>query len=118
MEAGEIDNSILDLNTEDLPTGTTGYTSLTGVSALAGLSPLQPASSVGLQFVQPTIPQPRFAAFLTVLVSTTSSSVFFKMPSVSQEPLFLQLWIYTANGLSRRNQIQHTEWSLSPQIFK
>ena len=23
-----------------------------------------------------------------------------------------------ADGLSRRNQIQHTEWSLSPQIFK
>ena len=33
-ESGEIDDSILDLNTEDQPTGTTGYTSTTGLSPL------------------------------------------------------------------------------------
>ena len=38
-EAGEIDDSILDLNPED---SGTGYVSPTGVSAPAGLSPLQP----------------------------------------------------------------------------
>ena len=93
-ESGETDDSILDLNTDDQPNDTTGYTSPTGVSAPAGLSPLQPASfSGGLKFVQPTIPPLRSAAFQTVLVSTTSSSVFFKMPapvkpSASQDPLF------------------------------
>ena len=95
LEAGEIDDSILDLNTEDqlTGTGTTGYTSPTGVSALTGLSPLQPASSSGgLQFVQTSIPPPRSAVFHTVPVSTTSA-VFFKAPAplqpfASQDPLF------------------------------
>ena len=92
-DPGEIDDSILDLNSEDQPTGTTRYISPTGVSAPAGLSSLQPASSSGgLQFVQPSIPPPRSAAFHTVLVSTTSA-VFFKMPvplkpSASQDLLF------------------------------
>ena len=60
-EAGEIDDSILDLNPED---SGTGYVSPTGVSAPAGLSPLQPASSTsGSQFIQPSMPPPRSAAF-------------------------------------------------------
>ena len=60
-EAGEIDDSILDLNSED---SSTEYVSPTGVSAPAGLSPLQPASSTsGSQFIQPSMPPLRSAAF-------------------------------------------------------
>ena len=62
QESGEINDSIFDLNTEDQPTGTTGYTFPTGVSAPAGLCPLQSASSSGaLQFVQPSFSPPRSA---------------------------------------------------------
>ena len=65
----------------------------TGVSAPAGLSPLQPASSTsGSQFIQPSMPPPRSAAFHKVPPSTTSS-VFFKTPApvkpnIVQDPLF------------------------------
>ena len=92
-EAGEIDDSILDLNTEDSGTGTTGYVSPTGVSAPAGLSPLQSTQNLpssGIQFVQPSVPPPRSAAFLTV---PTTSTVFFKTPAppkatIQQDPMF------------------------------
>ena len=92
-EAREIDDSILDLNTEDSGTGTTGYVSPTGVSAPAGLSPLQSTQNLpssGIQFVQPSVPPPRSAAFLTV---PTTSTVFFKTPAppkatIQQDPMF------------------------------
>ena len=89
-EAGEIDNSILDLNPED---SGTGYVSPTRVSAPAGLSPLQPASATSRsQFIQPSMPPPRSAAFHKVPPSTTSS-VFFKTPApvrsnIMQDPMF------------------------------
>ena len=84
LEAGEIDDSILDLNPEDSGAGPPGYVSPTGGSAPAGLSPLQPASSTsGSKFVQLSIPPPRSAALYKVPHSTTSS-VFFKTPAPNQ----------------------------------
>ena len=91
-ETGEIDDSILDLNTDEVQhtlAGAAGYTSPTGVSAPTGLSPLQPATtSSGFSFLQPSIPPPRSAAFHTVPTSS-SSAVFFKTPApVNQDPMF------------------------------
>ena len=91
-DTGEIDDSILDLNTDEVqhtPAGAAGYTSPTGVSAPTSLSPLQPATtSSGFSFLQPTIPPPRSAAFHTVPTSS-SSAVFFKTPApVNQDPMF------------------------------
>ena len=95
-ETGEIDDFILDLNTDETQhtsAGETGYTSPTGVSAPAGLSPLQPAlGATGLSFLQPNMPPPRSAAFHTVPVSS-ASTVFFKTlappkPNLNQDPVF------------------------------
>ena len=83
-EAGEIDDSILDLNQDEQPAGT-GYTTAIGISAPAGLSPLQPNTSTADQtFSLPTISLPRSMAFPagpTFSPTTTSSAVVFKTPA-------------------------------------
>ena len=90
-EASKIDDSILDLNTDDQPVGSTRYTSPTRKAVPTNLSPLLASSSGGVKFLEPTIPPPRSAAFQTVLVS--SSTVFFKTPAPvqstsNQDPVF------------------------------
>ena len=78
LESGEIDDSILDLNTDDqhpTPARTTGYTSPTRASAPASMSPLQPATaSGGITFLQPTMPPPRSMALHTAPVATQRQS--------------------------------------------
>ena len=98
----ELNDSILDLNTNDvhhMPASATKCTSPSGISVPISLSPLQPAtSSGGLCFLQPTIPPSRSAAFHTVSVSTSAtSSVFFKTPApgkftFSQDPVLKEHW--------------------------
>ena len=80
-EAGEIDDSILDLD-QDEQQIKTGYTTATNITAPAGLSQLQPGTSIGDQtFSVPAIYVPRSMAFPadpTLTPTTTSLEVFFK----------------------------------------
>ena len=62
-EAGETDDSILDLNQDEQLTGT-GYTTTNDISAPGGLSPLQPVTSTEDQtFSLPAVGIPRPMAF-------------------------------------------------------
>ena len=89
-EAGEIDDSILDLNQDEQP-ARTGYSTVTGISAPAGLSPLQPNTSTADQtFSLPAISIPRSMAFPagpTFTSTSTSSAVFSRLRCQLQQQL-------------------------------